>query len=471
MNAAARLLGLDATPRRAAARAEGPVLVQGRRAELPAQDTELELGLSWLLKVRWGAVAGQLLALAFVRFVLELDLPYLPLLGFVAFTAASNAALTFRGRPVADRWTLPVVLAVDVIVLTLMLATSGGASNPFTVFFLVHVALAALLLEARLAWAIVSLTTVAFATLFFLPATVPANDPTHHHHDHAAWSAHLVGMWVAYVLAAGFVAHFVGRVSRAIRERDRRLAEVAHLAAQNERLATLSSFSANAAHELGSPLATIGLASKELAIALRREAPDSALTADAELVCREVARCREILAALSARAGESVGEMPVRTTPGGIVEELLRRTAPKLAAHVRVRYVDAASEHAAIVAPKKTIAQLLHNLIRNAFDAHEEAEVDTPVELYVEAGEQLRFLVRDRGKGLSPEVRAKIGEPFVTTKAGRGGLGLGVYLARAYAERTGGALTFRARAEGGTEVELCLARDALLAHEALGGSP
>ncbi|MFO7179222.1 MAG: HAMP domain-containing sensor histidine kinase [Pseudomonadota bacterium] len=467
MSAAARLFGLDATPKAAPSSADGPVVVRGRRAELAAADTEVELGLSWLLKVRWGAVAGQLVALAFVRFVLALDLPYLPLLGLVAFTAVSNAALTFWGRPAADTWMLPVVLAVDVVVLTAMLATSGGASNPFTVFFLVHVALAALLLEARLAWAIVSLTTIAFATLFFLPA----HSTTHHHHDHSAWSAHLVGMWVAYVLAAGFVAHFVGRVSRAIRERDRRLAEVAHLAAQNERLATLSSFSANAAHELGSPLATIGLASKELAIALRRDAPDSPLAADAELVCREVARCREILAELSARAGESVGEMPVRTTPGGIVEELLRRTAPKLAAHVRVRYVDAASEHAAIVAPKKTIAQLLHNLIRNAFDAHEEAEVDTPVELYVEAGEQLRFLVRDRGKGLSPEVRAKIGEPFVTTKAGRGGLGLGVYLARAYAERTGGALTFRARAEGGTEVELCLARDALLAHEALGGSP
>src|SRR5690606_17716055 len=244
--------------------------------------------LSWLLKVRWGAVAGQLVALAFVRFVLALDLPYLPLLGLVAFTAVSNAALTFWGRPAADTCTLPVVLAVDGVVLTALLATSGGASNPFTVFFLVHVALAALLLEARLAWAIVSLTTIAFATLFFLPA----HSTTHHHHDHSAWSAHLVGMWVAYVLAAGFVAHFVGRVSRAIRERDRRLAEVAHLAAQNERLATLSSFSANAAHELGSPLATIGLASKELAIALRREAPDSALPADAELVCREVARCR-----------------------------------------------------------------------------------------------------------------------------------------------------------------------------------
>lgn len=425
----------------------------------PRTDTEVQLGLSWLLKLRWGAVAGQLLALIVVRVFLALDLPYVLLFGLVSFTAASNALLMLVGQPSASTWRLPGVLAVDVGVLTVMLAASGGASNPFTVFFLLHVALAAVLLEARLAWAVVALTVGSFGALFILPSQHLV------FHDHGSWSMHLVGMWIAYVLAAGFVAYFVGRVSRAIRQRDQRLAEVASLAAQNERLATLSSFSANAAHELGSPLSTIGLAAKELARGIRRASPESGLASDADLVCREVARCREILADLSARAGESVGEMPVRATPPRVVEELQRVMAPALVPHLRVSYVSETSLDASLVAPVKTLALMLHNLIRNAFEAQEDADVLTPIELRIEAGERLCFHVLDRGTGPTDEVRAKLGEPFVTTKAERGGLGLGVYLARSYAERTGGYLLFQPRDGGGSDVELCLPRDAVRGDE------
>lgn len=434
--------------------ARGAVVAQRRHARV---DTEAQLGLSWLLKLRWGAVGGQVVSLVVAQAILELELPYVPLLALVAFTGVSNAVLSMMldKTAAASTWRLPAVLALDVVVLTAMLAASGGASNPFTVFFIVHVALAALLLEARLAWSVVSLTVVSFAALFVLPAQRLV------FHDHGPWSTHLMGMWVAYFLAAGFVAYFVGRVSRAIRERDRRLAEIASLAAQNERLATLSAFSASAAHELGSPLATIGLAAKELAIALRRGSVSDVLVADAELVCREVARSRQILADISARAGESVGEMPVCATPPRVMNELRSLMSPSLSAHIQVSYDCEASRHARLVAPVKTLAQMLHNLIRNAFDAQEDADVRSPVVLRIEANERLCFHVLDRGAGPPDDVLARLGEPFVTTKADRGGLGLGVYLARAYAERTGGHLLFRAREGGGSDVELCLPLDAL----------
>jgi two-component system sensor histidine kinase RegB len=419
-------------------------------------ESDQQVRLAWLLKLRWGAVGGQLAVLAFVRVILDLDLPYLALVGLTTFTALTNAALLiFPSRPAKD-WRLPAVLVTDSVVLTAMLALSGGVTNPFTVFFLVHVALASLLLEPRLAWTLVVLTVVAFASLFFLPA----QHMLLHHHG-GAFSAHLVGMWVAYALAAAFVAQFVGKMSRAIRERDRRLSAIAGLASQNERLATLSGFSANAAHELGSPLATIGLAAKELAIAIRRGQPKPSLEADADLVCREVARCREILADLSSRAGESVGEMPVHTTPRRVVEELARLMSPKLAPHFHATFADEAASSCDIVAPVRTLSQMLHNLIRNAFEAQEEAGVDVPVELRVVVGERLCLHVLDRGKGLPEHVRARFGEPFLTTKGDRGGLGLGIYLARAYAERTGGNLVFQDRAEGGSDVELCLTRNAV----------
>lgn len=111
------------------------------------------------------------------------------------FTAVTNAGLVFVARPAASTWQLPAVLAVDVAILAAMLAASGGPSNPFTVFFSVHVALAALLLEARLAWAVVLLTVLAFGALFLLP--VRHLDL----HGHGRWPMHLVGMWIAYVAA------------------------------------------------------------------------------------------------------------------------------------------------------------------------------------------------------------------------------------------------------------------------------
>lgn len=431
-----------------------------RRVDEP--DSELSLGLSWLVKLRWGAVGGQVLALGVARLVLAEDLPYGPLAGLVAFTAVSNAALSHWGRPGKTSWHLPAVLVLDVVILATMLAAAGGASNPFTVFFLVHVALAALLLEARRVWAVVALTIGAFAALFWVPSPQGGHHQHHvHPGDQGSMSAHLVGMWIAYVLSAVFVAYSVGRVSRAIRDRDRRLAQAASLAAQNERLATLSSFSANAAHELGTPLATIGLAAKELSIALRRGAEPHELLPDADLVCREVTRCRDILTDLSARAGESVGEMPIATTSARIVEGLIAGLSPTLAAHLEVSYADDQSREVSLVTPVGTLTQVLHNLLRNAFEAQEDANARGAIELHIAAREAVSFHVRDRGTGIADDVRAKLGEPFVTTKGERGGLGLGVYLARAYAERVGGSLRFHRRKGAGTDVELRLPRDVL----------
>jgi two-component system, sensor histidine kinase RegB len=427
----------------------GEVRVRHRASRSFRPESDSELGLAWLLRLRSVAVAGQLVVLVFGRVVLELVLPYVALLGLVTFTAVSNAALILWRGAAERRWVLPSVLATDVLVLTAMLSLSGGAANPFSLFFLVHVALAAVALTPRLAWALVWLTIASLAALLLQPA---GGVPGYRH-------PYLAGAWFAYTLASSFIAHFVGRVSNAHRARDRRLAEVARLTAQNERLAALSSFSGNAAHELGTPLTTIGVASKELLLALGRGTSGAALVSDAELICQEVARCRSILADLSARAGESMGEMPVRATLQTVVVDLQRALSPALAERLDVDFAEGARPETSFVAPVKTLVQMLHNLLRNAHEAHEAARVKDKVELRITSGKWLCFHVLDRGHGLSPEVREQLGEPFVTTKSGQGGLGLGVYLARAYAERTNGHLQFLPRPGGGSDVALCLPHD------------
>jgi len=424
-------------------------------------ESEQGLGITWLRKLRWGAVFGQALAVLVAWAGFELELPYPLLLGFVAFTALGNLALSFVPLRADRGFWLPAVLFADVLVLTAFLAFSGGPANPFTVFFLVHVALSSVLLDARLTWALVALTVLGFGSLFFVPSGPDMMMHQHHHHEGGPWSAHLVGMWVAYALAASFVAYFVGKVSRAIRDRDQELAAIAKLAMQNERLAALSSFSASAAHELGSPLATIGLAAKELKLGLDAEKSRSELSADAELVCREVARCRQILVGLSSRAGETVGEMPAPTTAEALVAELEQLLPARAAERVRFEFAGEGSSRARIVAPLHTLAQLLHNLVKNALEAQEETGSPEPVVVQISVGERLEIHVLDRGRGVAEELRARLGEPFVTSKSERGGLGLGIYLVSCYAERTRGALSFRERAGGGSEVELSLPPNAL----------
>jgi two-component system sensor histidine kinase RegB len=228
------------------------------------------------------------------------------------------------------------------------------------------------------------------------------------------------------------------------------------MAAQNERLATLSSFSANAAHELGTPLATIGLAAKELARAVRQGRVESGVVSDAELIGREVSRCRAILTELTSRAGESIGEMPVQTTTGAIVGQLRAELAAHRESDLVVEFSGPETETAVLVAPARTLAQMLSNLVRNAFDAHHEAGVDAPVRLRVDVGDRVAFHVLDEGGGLPACVEARLGEPFVTTKPGVGGLGLGIYLAHAFAERMGGQLRYARRSGGGTDAGLYL---------------
>lgn len=424
---------------------------------------EQRLGLTWLRKLRWGAALGQVSILTVAWLVLRLELPVAPLLALVGFTALSNAALALVPLRLDRGFLLPTVLILDVLVLSALLAFSGGAANPFTVFFLVHVALAAVLLEPPLAWSMVLLTVGSFGALFLLPTDhTMHHDMMHHdmmHHASAApWSAHLLGMWVAYAFAASFVTFFVGKVSRAIREQDAKLAAVAK---QNERLATLSSFSATAAHELGSPLSTIGLAAKELRLGLLHTENGAALRADAELVCQEVARCRQILSGLSSRAGQTVGEMPVSTTASQVLDALRQMLSPRLAARVQFEFADETSISGRLVAPVHTLSQMLHNLVRNALEAHDGVGSSEQVEVTVRVADRVEFHVLDRGPGLSRELAERLGTPFVTTKSEEGGLGLGVYLVRSYAERMHGSLSFHERSGGGLDVELCFARDSL----------
>ena len=268
-----------------------------------------------------GSRLGQTATIAVAVLGLGLDLPTLQLALLVSMTVASNVALALwlRRETEFPPRTMGLVLAADTFVLSALLYSSGGPSNPFSVLYLVHVTLAALVLGMRWAAAVVVLSAVLYATLFF--AHVPVAGMGHAHHGGSAFSVHLQGMWIAFTVAASLIAYFVARVAAALRDRESDLARAQALATRTEKLASLTTLAAGAAHELGTPLGTIAVASKELERSIGVN-PVEAMD-DARLIRTEVDRCRAIVQRMSAQAGDTMGELPEPTTTA----EILRRCA------------------------------------------------------------------------------------------------------------------------------------------------
>jgi two-component system sensor histidine kinase RegB len=408
------------------------------------------IALGWIVRLRWGAVLGQAVTVAVATLVFGSPLPVLPLGAIIAATALSNAALhrwTQSPRTVSPRL-VAVVLAVDTLLLAALLYFSGGPSNPFSVLFLVQITIAALVLGMRYTAVVVALSTASYAFLFF--DNMPLAGMEHMHHGgNTALTLHLQGMFAAFTLAAILIAYFVTRVSLALRQRSAQLAEAQRLAASNERMASLSALAAGAAHELGTPLATIAVSSRELERAAQKMAGAESLCADARLIRQEVDRCRDILRQMSARAGDPIGEVAEAVDMRAIVLELRRRLAEARAARLDVRFAGAES----FTLPWRGLLQALVSLVNNAFDASEEA--GRRVVLSMDgAPDKARFEILDEGSGIDPSALARVGEPFFTTKPPGVGTGLGVFLARAFVDRLGGTFTLSSERGRGTRVVL-----------------
>jgi len=419
--------------------------------------TAPKIGLAWLVRLRWLAIAGQLAIVGLAVLALRVSLPLALVAALISTTALSNLGLmAWLRKSDPSAHALTAVLLLDVLTLTGLLLTAGGPSNPFSVFYLVHVALAALLLAPRPAWFVAALTSLAFGSLFILPTHTI--DPHAMHMHHGASSMHLQGMWLAYSLAAGFVVHFVSRVASALQAREHELFELQRSAVRHEKLASLSTLAAGAAHELGTPLATIALVAKELEHGLEAARSADVLIPDARLIRQEVERCREILQQMAARAGEGAGEMLSEFSVRGMerdLSEVLGSRATQIA-------FEREGDQSELVVPKRLLVQVLANLVRNAFDAQAEAGKSEPVRVVTRLeAERAAFEIIDCGSGIPAHAESRVGEPFFTTKAPGRGLGLGVFLARAFAEKMGGELTLAARPGGGTVARLIVPRDML----------
>jgi two-component system sensor histidine kinase RegB len=251
------------------------------------------------------------------------------------------------------------------------------------------------------------------------------------------------------------------RITAALAERERELTEARGLAARQERLASLATKAAGAAHELSTPLGTVALAAKELERALVKT--DADLAADARLIREQVGRCRSILEQMAQGAG-TVGESVTPCTVGELIGETLVgiRDAPRV-----LNEIPEDVAQATLRLPPRAVTQALRSLVTNAQDASPSNaavvitgrfEPDSG-EGATSGGEVLAVTIRDRGPGISSELMQRIGEPFFTTKPPGRGMGLGLFLARAVIEGVGGTLEIDSPPGGGTEVRVRLPSD------------
>jgi two-component system sensor histidine kinase RegB len=257
-------------------------------------------------------------------------------------------------------------------------------------------------------------------------------------------------MWVAFGVAAGFIVYFVQHVTRALARRDAELIAARMQAARTEKLASLATLAAGAAHQLATPLSTIAVAAKELERQLERARDDAGTAADARLIREQVERCREILLQMAADAGESTGEPIVRVA----LHELLQRAIDGIRATDRARVIIESGDTAKpITAPVRSVAQAVRAVLKNALEASNGMPVR--VRAVIAAGD-CRIEVRDQGSGMPPEVLERAAEPFFTTKGPDRGMGLGLFLSRTILERLGGKLELDSTPGQGTRAVLTL---------------
>jgi two-component system, sensor histidine kinase RegB len=395
-------------------------------------DGERRLRLRTLILIRWIGIVGQAFTIALVHFSLEFQLPLWPLFGAVALSALINLGLSF-GFAATTRLTersAALLLGYDILQLAFLLALTGGLQNPFSILLIVPVALSATTLSLRTT-VVLSLIVIAVATLLALfPSDLPWNQGTFR-----LPALYVGGLWLALVLGTALIAGYAWRIAHEARRLSDALAAAQLALAREQQLSALGGLAAAAAHDLGSPLATIAVTARELANSLPEDSP---LAEDVAELVSQTRRCREILKALGQQP-ESEALRPFTRVP---MSALLTTIAdsygrPGIDLDVAVERMVASAPEPQLT-PTPELKHGFANLIDNAIKfARQRVRIEVRLD-----SEVVAVRIEDDGPGFSPEVLELLGEPYISTPQRSDGLGLGVFIAQTLLARTGATLQF-----------------------------
>ncbi|MCB9680176.1 MAG: HAMP domain-containing histidine kinase [Alphaproteobacteria bacterium] len=392
---------------------------------------ENAMWLAWLVRLRWVAIIGQIVTVSFVVSVLDSPAIVIPLmLGAAGVLGLANtwAIRQLHGPDRIGPETLLIHLSIDVVVLTGFFLAAGGADNPFVPIYLIHVAMAAVMMPPRFALVVMGFVVVANVALHqvYLPL---------HPERHGLPPNVLMGLGqvVALTVTVISVGGFVLGMASTLRRQKQRLYEARERTAQTDRLRAVGTLAAGAAHELNTPLSTMGLRLRRIA----RRYSDDDTTKDLGVIQGQLERCTDIVEQLLVGAGDPSASGFERAPLQDFVAVALRLWSKGSPLDVRVRLDE---EAIPVELPNIAFTQAFINLLENAREA--QAELGRTDALEVEVRRDGHYgVVRivDHGPGLPPE-SDRVGEPFFTTKPT--GTGLGVFVARALADGAGGGLAY-----------------------------
>ncbi|HEX2538907.1 MAG TPA: ActS/PrrB/RegB family redox-sensitive histidine kinase [Pseudolabrys sp.] len=394
--------------------------------------------LDTLVRLRWLAVIGQTTAVLVVYFGLEFELPLWACLAVIALSAWLNIALrlrfhmTQRLEPDRAAW----LLAFDVAELAILLYLTGGLQNPFAFLFLAPVLLSATALPPRFTVILGGFAIACATVLVFTHYPLPwdPDDPL------ILPPIFMFGVWLSILLAIGFIGVYAWQITEESRQLSDALAATELVLAREQHLSALDGLAAAAAHELGTPLSTISVIAKELENAISADAPHGD---DVRLLREQAKRCRDILSKITqlSASGEPFDRMPL----AALMEEV---AAPYRNFGVAIDVHMAGDESPEPnVARNPAVLYGLGNLMENAVDFA--AEHVTVAASWTE--ETVGISITDDGPGFAPEIIARVGEPYVTSRPdldkddAPSGLGLGFFIAKTLLERSGATLSFSNR--------------------------
>jgi two-component system, sensor histidine kinase RegB len=396
------------------------------------------LRLRTLTRLRWLAVSGQSVAVLGVAYGLAYPLPVGLCLGLIALSAWLNVILTLRARgsPRLSPVMSATLFGYDILQLAGLLYLTGGLENPFSFLFLVPVTVSATSLPLRATLLLGALTFVCATLLafFHMPLPWPKGQ------TFTLPPLYLAGFWAAISCGTVFSAIYARRTAEEARQMSAALRATELVLAHGQRLSALDGLAAAAAHELGTPLATIALVAKEL----QREVPKSSEhREDIDLLISQTARCREILSRLSNRE-QAQDHVFGRVSLPALIEDLV---APLRGSDVQIEISCAAEGKPETQEPvflrNPAIAYGLGNILENAIDF---AATAVRVEARWNKA-SISVAITDDGPGFDPHIFDRLGDPFVTTRpgyteaelqgGGHEGMGLGLFIAKTLLERSG----------------------------------
>jgi len=420
--------------------------------------------LDTILRLRWLAVLGQLVTIFIVVQGLEFDVPVIPCVAIVGLSALLNLALQIAFNPMQrlEPVYAAALLALNIVELAGLLFFTGGLENPFSFLFLAPVLISATALPIRLTIALGVLAVACASVLVFFHWPLPWDGDE----SLELPPYYLLGVWLSILVAIGVTSLYAFQVTEESRKLSDALAATELVLTREQHLTQLDGLAAAAAHELGTPLSTIFLISRELEQAVKDDNP---LAGDLKTLREQAQRCRDILAKITqlSATGAPFDRMKLST----LIEETV---APHrdFGVAIKVRIAVAGAPEP-VGTRNPAVLYGVGNILENAVDF---ARSSVEVNAWWNA-EKVEIVISDDGPGIAPDMLKRIGEPYLSRRRGTDeaanehhGLGLGVFIARTLLERTGANVSFTNRTfpDHGAVVQIVWPRERFEAGEIAG---